>query len=346
MNIRMNEILRFGLLLSLLTPVALMYAGAGGRITEFPAFIPFAISPEGVAVDKIGNVYVSVRDLDGHGKIWRYSPAGEQSFFADIGEAMAGGLAVSPEGDVYISMAVGKDRGVYRISRNGEPVLLPGTEQIVMANALAFDPRGNLYITESYSMASPNEYGPGGIWRVPPKGEAELWVRDGLLTGLGLVLGYPVGANGIACYHDDLYVINTDKGLVVRVPMRPDGTPGQPDVWAALQEVPESPMAGSTFPKMGDGLALDALGNVYVAVISRNAIVRINAKDKTQETIAALPGTPFDTPASLAFGTGKGYKEGLFVTNLGWMSTIVPGRPWPGPGLVKIDAGMPGQPLR
>jgi len=328
---------------------ALMILNAGplpdGPAAAFPSFTPFQGTAEGVAVDKVGHVYVSYRDGE-IGKICKFSPAGEKSDFATIGAAIAGGLAVDASGEVFIAMAVGADRGVYRVGWNGTPIRLRGTEKIVYANALAFDPQGTLYVSESYSMDSPPAYSQGGTWRIPPKGEAELWLRDDLLTGNGAVLGYPVGANGIAFYHGDLYVVNTDKGLVVRVPIRPDGDPGQPDVWANLAELPDSPFAGGPFPVLGDGLALDVHGNVYVAVVSRTAVVRINAADKTQETIAALfTGTPLDTPASLAFGTGKGAREILFVTNLGWMSALVPGPPWPGTGLVKINAGMPGMPL-
>lgn len=35
----------------------------------------------------------------------------------------------------------------------------------------------------------------------------------------------------------------------------------------------------------------------------------------------------------------------LFVTNLGMGASRVPALPWAGPGLVKIDAGVPGDPL-
>ncbi len=317
-----------------------------GPAADFPAFIPFNVVAEGVAVDKLGNVFVSVRE-GARGTIWKFAPGGKKSFFADIGTATAGGLAIDAPGEVYVAMAEGQDRGVYRVGRNGKSVRLSGTEQIVFANALAFDPRGILYVTESYSMDSPPEYGQGGIWRIPPNGEAELWLRDDLLTGVGAVLGYPVGANGIACYQGDLYVVNTDKGLLLRIPIRRDGGPGQPEVWAELQEIPGSPLAGSGFPVLGDGLALDVHGNVYVALVSRLAIVRINRIDKSQETVADLftTGTPLDTPASLAFGTGKGARESLFVTNLGWMAGIIQGPQWPGPGLVKIEAGVPGMPL-
>ena len=106
-------------------------------------------------------------------------------------------------------------------------------------------------------------------------------------------------------------------------------------------------------PLMADDVRLDVHGNVYVAVVSRSAVVRINAWDKTQETVAAflippagsLLYAPLDFSASLAFGTGKGERTNLFVTNMGIGALYVPQLPWSGPGLVKIDAGVPGQPF-
>jgi hypothetical protein len=70
--------------------------------------------------------------------------------------------------------------------------------------------------------------------------------------------------------------------------------------------------------------------------------VRINADDRSQETVAVHPAVPLDTPASLAFGPDKGEWENLFVTNLGMFKDFIPDQPWPGPGLVKqsIQASM------
>ncbi|MBP1598189.1 MAG: hypothetical protein H6Q05_3566 [Acidobacteria bacterium] len=354
MNTNIGKLMRFALLLLALALGTLLcssaWTAADGPVAKFPGFTPFAVSAEGVAVDKIGNVYVSIRD-GVRGKILKFTPTGVQSLFADIGEAEADGLAVDAAGDVYIAMALGIDRGVYRVSREGESIILPGSEQILYPDALAFDNRGNLYVTELFSMDSPPAFGPGGIWRIPPKGAAELWLRDDLLTGTGATgLGSPAGANGIAYFHGDLYVINSDKALVVRIPVRPDGSPGQPDVWATLQDAPESPFPQYGFPPFGDGLALDVHGNVYVALAAQCAIVRINAHDRSQETIAALlfdPQdplfAPFDFPTSLAFGTGKGGRESLFVAGLGWLGSF--GFPGPGPGLVKIEIWVPGLPL-
>lgn len=333
--------------------IAVLAALPAAALAQFPAFIPMpGVTPEGVAVDKPGNVYVSVREGT-QGSIWKYERDGGTSLVATLGTGTIGGLAVSPNGDLYAAMASGPDQGVYRIGRDGTISLLPGSEAIVFANALAFDPRGNLYVTESYS-GGPGAYGLGGVWRITPGGEAEVWLRSPMLTGIGY-LGFPVGANGIAYYHRDLYVANTDKAMVVRVPILHDGTAGAPTVWKQLGPVAGQPPVASPFPVMPDGLALDVHGNVYLAVVSRNAVVRVKADDLTQETVAVLMTiapdlytvAPLDTPASLAFGTGAGEQQNLFIANLGWTKDMVPiPRAWPGPGLVKVDAGFPGRPLQ
>jgi sugar lactone lactonase YvrE len=325
---------------------------AGQRPSPFPSFIPFDAGPEGVAVDKVGNVYVSATAATGSDQIWKFAPSGADSVLVDLGApGYAAGLAVDAVGNVYMARLIVPGHGVYRVSPEGDAALLTGTEQIVGADALAFDHRGTLYVTEIFSGVftgdpSTSVFDQGGIWRVPKRGTAELWLRDELLTGLAPNLfPFPVGANGIGFYHGDLYVINSDKALVVRIPVRPNGSPGQPEVWKQVEDVPESFLYGSPLPLILDGLALDAHGNVYIAVPSRCAIVRINAGDQSQETIAVYPEVPLDAPLSLAFGTGKGERESIFVTNSGMSVLFVPELPWAGPGLVKIEVGIPGLPL-
>jgi DNA-binding beta-propeller fold protein YncE len=196
----------------------------------FPAFIPMpGVSPRGVAVDKVGNVYVSASVGTGaseHIKIWKFTPTGEppfsaDTFIADIGQGTIGGLMVTADGDLYIALAAGADRGVYRMDRMGNIELLPGSDQIFFANGLAFDDRGTLYVTESVSLSiilppvpptPAKPAGPGSIWRIPRGGTAELCLQDELLGGTG-VLNQPVwiGANGIVYYHGNLYVTNSEK---------------------------------------------------------------------------------------------------------------------------------------
>jgi len=346
---------KFARLGAALASVALLaMAGLAGAPAAdrpgFPAVIqmPPGDTPSGVAVDKPGNVYVSVREPDTRNVIWKYTPDGKLSFVANMGYgAVVYGLAVTPNGELYVAMATGPESGVYRLDRKGNAELIPGSDDMVYPNGFAFDDRGNLYVTESYS-GSPGDYGQGGVWRIPPGGEAEVWVRHPLLTGAG---ASPVGANGIGYYHGDLFVTNTNKGTIVRIPVAKDGGAGEPEVWKQLGPVPEALPVLSKFPIMPDGLALDVHGNVYVTILTRNAIVRVNADDRAQETVAVLgssgpaPSAQFDFPASLAFGTGAGEQQNLFVTNLGWMKNYISSMTWPGPALVKVPAGAPGRPL-
>ena len=64
-------------------------AGAVGN-GSFPSFIQLAAGPEGVAVDKVGNVYVSI-STQGEDQVWKFSPSGDVSFLASLG-APAGGV--------------------------------------------------------------------------------------------------------------------------------------------------------------------------------------------------------------------------------------------------------------
>jgi len=314
---------------------------------EFPAYIPFNAAenelPEGVAVDKTGNVFVSIQPSPAgpRGEIWKFTPAGEKSVLIDFGTPGVAGLAVDAVGNVYAVRIGGEGHGVSRVDRDGQATHVPGTEQIAGDNALAFDDRGNLYITESFSFDPPlkpypcgGSFGRGGIWRVPRGGSAELWIRDDLLSGLCETLQFPFGANGIAFYHGALYVVNSELGIVVRVPVLADGAPGAPEIAAVI---PTDPFPGP-LPRGADGIALDVDGNFYLPLPFQSTVIRISADGQSWEVLAT-PADGVYMPTSLAFGTGKGERTSLFVVN----AALFPGDP--GPGLLKIDVGIPGLPL-
>ena len=347
---------KFARLGAVLASVALLaMAGlAGAPVADHPGFpaviqMPPGDTPSGVAVDKPGNVYVSVREPDTRNVIWKYTPDGKLSFVANMGYgAVVYGLAVTPNGELYVAMATGPESGVYRLDRKGNAELIPGSDGMVYPNGFAFDDRGNLYVTESYS-GLPGNYGQGGVWRIPPGGEADVWVRHPLLTGAGAA---PVGANGIGYYHGDLFVTNTNKGTIVRIPVAKDGGAGEPEVWKQIGPVPESlPVTVQVPNHARRSRPRRARECLRRRSSTRSAIVRVNADDLTQETVAVLgssgpaPSAQFDFPASLAFGTGAGEQQNLFVTNLGWMKNYISSMTWPGAALVKVPAGAPGRPL-
>ncbi|MBI4325336.1 MAG: SMP-30/gluconolactonase/LRE family protein [Chloroflexi bacterium] len=326
------------------------------RQAPFPNNIAFDRAqgevPEGVAVDKTGNVYVAIGGPGGprRGEIWKFTPAGEKSVLIDFGAPGVSGWAVDAAGNVYVARAVAPNNGVFRVDRTGQAVRLPGTEQMIFPNALAFDSQGNLFVTESFSFDPPltpypgtngiaPAFGRGGLWRIPPQGNAQLWLRDDLLSGTGILAGllqFPAGANGIGCYQGALYVANTERGLILRIPVLPNGSPG---TIQTVAQVPDADPTLSMFgPPVPDGLALDIEGNIYVPVINRHAVIQISADGTAWKTLATVADR-LDAPASLAFGTTLGERTRLFVTSM----SMVPGLA--GPSLIKIETGIPGGPL-
>ncbi|NNL47658.1 MAG: hypothetical protein HKO76_04765, partial [Acidimicrobiia bacterium] len=231
-------------------------------------------APEGIAVDKTGNIFVSIAPL---GQLWKIAPGSDTpEVFGTISgiDPSAGdlgmlGLATDAQGNVYagVQSSNAAANGVWVFDRkSGAATRIEGSENVALANDLAFDKRGNLYITDSIL---------GAIWRLPKRGTLAPWLTgDENLAGTGVLgLGVPVGANGIEFRQGTLYVANTEKGLVVTVPVGHDGEPGTSSILAAFPEVEVQP--GVFLPSAADGLALDVLGNVYVAQINLSTIVKV-----------------------------------------------------------------------
>ena len=359
--------MRTFLVLFLVSSMLAVAAPVAADAPEFPEFTRMAAGPEGVAVDNVGNVYVSV-GVGGQTELWKFDPVGNGEVLATLPGPSPAGLAVDANGKhVYAAQQL---VGVFKVDMDGTFETVPGTAYnpadgsgIALPNSLAFDKKGNLYITETFSY-DPEEdevldyyqfcdadvfplavfdgwFGRGGIWMVPKGGEAELLLRHDLLTGVcnPNPIPYPIGANGLAYRHGSLFVANTEKALLLEIPVLKRGGLGDVSILADLSDVV---IDGFTFgDPMIDGIALDVHGSIYAAMITGNAIVRVS-RDGGSAEVLATDADKLTFPASLAFGTGKGERKSAFVTNLAF-------DPYPpflaGPGLTKIDVGQPGMPL-
>jgi SMP-30/Gluconolactonase/LRE-like region len=279
-------------------------------------------NPEGIALDRTGDVFVSVSPL---GDLWKI-PAGTTTPqpFGHVGGIVPGrdfgllGLAVDVFGNVY-GAAQSADPavdGVWRFDRRtGDAARLPGTNAIAIPNGLAFDRTGNLFVTDSAA---------GAIWRIPWGGSAQLWLQDAALAGDGsLGLGVPLGANGIAYRNGLLTVTNTEQRTILSITRS-----GTIDVVATLAGNP-------------DGVAMDVFGKAYVAINLENEIDRVSPGGSV-DVLAS--GDPLDFPSSVAFGTARGARATLFGVNFS-LSEAFGLPPGSGPSVFTLDAGAPGMPV-
>jgi sugar lactone lactonase YvrE len=184
-------------------------------------FVTSLVNPSGLAVDRVGNLFVSCRNDgtihritpegraeqwiegmgvatgiafdraenlyvgDRSGTIFKISPSREIFVFATIEPSLAAyHLAFHPSGDLYVTgpTTSSYDR-VYRITQGGDVTTF--FRGLGRPQGLAFDRDSNLYVAASYG-------GRRGIIRITPQAHADV-----VLSGSGLV-GMALQASGRA----------------------------------------------------------------------------------------------------------------------------------------------------
>src|SRR5262245_8448455 len=258
-----------GVLAAVGLAVGMLIAHGQVRTQTVATFAPPSL-PEGMAIDRQGTVFLSMAPT---GELRMLDVKGSQSTLARfrVGDGSLLGLTTDGDDNVYAVVASGNapdtdTQGVWRVRPNGTKDLVVGIGGgMGFPNDLAFDARGNLFVTDS---------GLGVIWRVEPGQQAAVWLVDPLLAGFSegaaprcpnLAISSPIGVNGLAFTQSgNLRVSVTEYGRLIRVPVLADGRAGTPEV--VVEDC--AMLAGA------DGITLDQAGNVYVAVNSRNQVVR------------------------------------------------------------------------
>lgn len=256
-----------GLVLPLLASLTLLAAPPAatawerGKVETFATLPAGEAHPEGIAVDRAGNVYVTTvavnKPASSEGTLLVFDPQGKHvrtvtikgstrllldiHFHPRTGKLLVadykGGkvLSVDPAtGDSSVFMTVaGKGPGL---------------------NSIVFDDADNVYVTDSHQ---------GIIWKSGPQGgEATAWVTSPLLRPSRLPPG--IGANGMAFNktRTAVFVANTAQDTIVQIPLSGPGLePGQPQVF--VHRVGGGP----------DGLQFDEQGNLWVACNQSNEIL-------------------------------------------------------------------------
>jgi sugar lactone lactonase YvrE len=277
--------------------------------------VDFEVDPlfevEGIAMSPNGNLYVGAAY---EGEIYKVTPAGDVTIFADLVEtpddAYMLGLLVTADETVYaavIGANVLSMNGVWRIDPDGEASLamaIPSASPWAsIPNALTFDKKGNLYVTDSAT---------GSVWRLGADGGVELWIQHELLAPLSFF-----GANGISYRDESLWVLNTEAGSITQIPICCDGKPGKPHTF-----VQSDALVGL------DGGQFDVAGNMYACNIWTNELFRVTRNGEFSVLISAEQFAPFYWPTNPVFGFGED-RSVLFISGAD-------------PSIVSVDVKIPG----
>lgn len=266
---------------------------------------------ENLAIAPNGTIFVTNHEV---GKVVRISPDGQISTHASIAGKVSG-IALTSEGalivagwnteGVSIVMTLAADGEVETVTPLPEAQFLNGMTQLA----------GDRYlIADSYR---------GVIWLYDlAQHQATVWLEHPLLARSNPDSVIPA-ANGVKRLGNTLYVSNTEKMLLLKVPLDAADCPGEPSIFVEHTNI--------------DDFAFDAVGNLYGATHIYNSVVRITPQGNTTIIAQAAQGVIGST--AVAFGQRESDRTALYVVTNGGMflppaSGVVPAN------VVRLEIGQ------
>ena len=251
--------------------------------------------PECVAWGKDGFLYAGGEA----GQIYRIDPAGGKYGQIASTAGFLLGIALDGANNVYACDIANRD--VRRVTPDGQVAIYSSgtsTRPMHCPNYPAFDPRGNLYVSDSGAWKANNSC----IFRMRPGGHTEVWSSEPKEFANGLAL-HPSGKY--------LYVAVSLMPGVARLEIREDDSAGPPEKVVTIAE---------TVP---DGLAFDVQGNLYVSCYRPDRIYVFTAAGELKLVADDWMGTDLAAPTNIAF-YGENL-EHMAIASLGrWSISALP----------------------
>jgi sugar lactone lactonase YvrE len=277
-----------------------------------PAFL------ENIAIDAEGAVFVSVYS---HYRVDRYDPATRATAkVVEVPEPPMG-LAFDPKGVLWMTAGTLRKGPayVYRVERDGAVCQWCELSDAVFINGCTMHPNGRtLLVCESAS---------GRILAIDlhKPGRCDVWLQGDRLKAIAP--GYP-GANGIKIREGWVWISVSGRGLMVRVPIKPDGSAGEIEIAATRL--------------LADDFAFGMSGAVYVTTHPEHTLVRLEPSG-TRTTLAG-PEEGMVGSTACAFGRAPGDERAIYVTTDGGFLIPHAGGIQDAK-LVRLEVGEPGWPL-
>ncbi len=210
---------------------------------------------ESVAADADGTVYVANHE---HGTLERVDTGGRITQVAKLPGQITGILRLGDGHTLATGRSPGGPETVYHIDASGRVEVFTTPTGARFLNGLArLDARTVLAADSSAAT----------VWKLDLTTKtASPWLRHSLLGHRSAASIFPTNtgfpaANGLKRHGDAVYVSNSDRAAIIRIPLNADGTAGTPAVWAEQL--------------LADDFAFDAAGNLFAPSHPLNTVVRV-----------------------------------------------------------------------
>lgn len=291
------------------TPIELAPAKV---ITSFPVntFL------ENIAIAPDGTIFVSNHEI---GTIVRITPDGNQQIHASL-EGKVSGLAFTPNADlVTTGWNADSIPVVSLVTVDGKVETLLNMPDAIFLNGITPIFGTQYLIADSYR---------GAIWLVDiAQSSSSIWLEHPLLARSNPENIIPA-ANGLKRFGNDLYVSNTERMLLLRIPITAANQPGEPEIFVQQTNL--------------DDFAFDVEGNLYGATHIYNSIVKISPDGSTTIIAQAEQGVIGST--AVAFGQQENDNTAIYVVMNGGMFLPPPTGVVPA-NVVRLEVGKVGYPL-
>lgn len=260
------------------------------------ASFPLNTFLENIAVDVEGNLFITSYE---EGKVYRVALDGAIAEIANV-NGNAAGIVVDSQGNLLVAGANQKKTAtVFRITQSGDVETLITIPKAIFLNGMTPLTDHRYLIADSYK---------GAIWEIDATEKTvHVWLQDDRLARSNPNHPFPA-ANGLKIYNNTLYVSNTQRQHLIRIPIHSDFTPGSPERFLTNVNL--------------DDFAFDKQGNLYGTTHVYNSVVKITPDGKIMTIATAEQGVAGST--ALAFGRSAGDNTSLYVTTNGGMSLPLP----------------------
>jgi hypothetical protein len=232
------------------------------------------------------------------GNVYRVTTAGTKELYANIKGKIAGIALSENESFLVTGWDNENNPGIFKIDKNRNVAKLLNIPSGQFPNGILALSPGKYLIADSYA---------GCIWEYDAlQNLMSVWLSDSLLARSSTDSKFPA-ANGLKRYENKLYVSNTEKQILVEIPIQ-NLQAGKPVLYLNNLNI--------------DDFDFDDKGNIYAATNVYNSVIKITQEKKL--SIVADLGSGVAGCTAVVFDKSKFSQPVLYVSTNGGMALPPP----------------------